>query len=51
MGGAVAIELAIRHPEAAGLIVHNSFTSMVDMVENNRLYAIFSGAVVADAKV
>lgn len=41
MGGAVAIELAIRHPEAAGLIVHNSFTSMVDMVENNTFMRFF----------
>ncbi|MEG4802660.1 alpha/beta hydrolase [Microcoleus sp. ARI1-B5] len=41
MGGAVAIELAIRHPEAAGLIVHNSFTSMVDMVENNAYMRFF----------
>ncbi|MEG3903998.1 alpha/beta hydrolase [Microcoleus sp. B4-C5] len=41
MGGAVAIELAIRHPEAAGLIVHNSFTSMVDMVENNAFMRFF----------
>ena len=41
MGGAVAIELAIRHPEAAGLIVHNSFTSMLDMVENNTFMRFF----------
>ncbi|MEG4380862.1 MULTISPECIES: alpha/beta hydrolase [unclassified Microcoleus] len=41
MGGAVAIELAIRHPESAGLIVHNSFTSMVDMVENNTFMRFF----------
>src|SRR6476469_9841874 len=33
MGGAVAVELAIAHPEAAGLIVQSSFTSMLDMVE------------------
>ena len=41
MGGAVAIELAIRHPEAAGLIVHNSFTSMLDMVESNAYMRFF----------
>ena len=41
MGGAVAIELALRHPEAAGLIVHNSFTSMLDMVENNAYMRFF----------
>jgi uncharacterized protein len=35
LGGAVAIELAIKHPEAAGLIVQSSFTSMADMVEKS----------------
>ncbi|HLP99153.1 MAG TPA: alpha/beta fold hydrolase [Sideroxyarcus sp.] len=33
MGGAVAIELALHHPETAGLIVEASFTSMLDMAE------------------
>ncbi|MCL1475408.1 alpha/beta hydrolase [Argonema antarcticum] len=32
LGSAVAIELAIKHPEAAGLIVQSSFTSMADMI-------------------
>ena len=41
LGGAVAIELAIKHPEAAGLIVHNSFTSMLDMVENHAFLRFF----------
>jgi pimeloyl-ACP methyl ester carboxylesterase len=31
LGGAIAIELAVRHPEAAGLIVESSFTSIYDM--------------------
>jgi len=31
LGGVVAIELAVRHPEAAGLIVEGTFTSMPDM--------------------
>ncbi len=31
LGGAVAIELAVHHPEAAGLITESTFTSMVDM--------------------
>jgi uncharacterized protein len=31
LGGAIAIDLALRHPEAAGLIVESSFTSMRDM--------------------
>jgi uncharacterized protein len=41
LGGAVAIELAIKHPEAAGLIVQSSFTSMADMVEGYSLMRIF----------
>lgn len=31
LGGAIAINLATRHPNAAGLIVESSFTSMRDM--------------------
>ena len=31
LGGAVAIDLAVRHPEAAGLIAESTFTSMTDM--------------------
>jgi uncharacterized protein len=31
LGGAVAAELAVRHPEAAGLILESAFTSTVDM--------------------
>jgi alpha-beta hydrolase superfamily lysophospholipase len=31
LGGAVAIELATRHPEAAGVIVESTFTSVLDM--------------------
>ena len=41
MGGAVAIELAIKHPEAAGLIVQSSFTSMADLVENYAFMRLF----------
>jgi uncharacterized protein len=41
LGGAVAIELAIKHPEVAGLIVQSSFTSMADMVEGYSLMRIF----------
>lgn len=32
LGGAIAIELAIRHPQLSGLIVDGSFTSIRDMV-------------------
>lgn len=32
IGGAIALYLASRHPEAAGVIIESSFTSMSDMV-------------------
>lgn len=32
IGGAIAIDLAVNHPDAAGLIVESSFTSMQAMV-------------------
>ncbi|MBE9098687.1 alpha/beta hydrolase [Vacuolonema iberomarrocanum] len=31
LGGAIAIDLAVRQPDAAGLIVQSSFTSILDM--------------------
>jgi len=31
LGGAIAIDLASHHPEAAGIIAESTFTSMVDM--------------------
>lgn len=33
LGGAIALDLALRHPEAAGLIMEGSFTSMQAMGE------------------
>ena len=38
IGGAIAIDLAAQHPEAALLIVQSSFTSMRDMTKRFRLY-------------
>lgn len=38
LGGAVAIELAIHHPEASGLIVESTFTSMKAMVRREYKY-------------
>ncbi|MEE3717333.1 alpha/beta fold hydrolase [Tumidithrix elongata RA019] len=38
IGGAIAIDLAARHPEAAALIVQSSFTSMRDMTKRFGLY-------------
>jgi uncharacterized protein len=40
LGGAIAIELARRHPEAAGLIVESSFTSIADMARLQARYAL-----------
>ncbi|BCK87573.1 putative protein [Sideroxyarcus emersonii] len=33
LGSAIAIDLAVRHPEAAGVIAESGFTSLVDMGE------------------
>jgi pimeloyl-ACP methyl ester carboxylesterase len=38
LGGAIAIDLAAHHPEAAGLIVESTFTSMLEMGERNYGY-------------
>ncbi len=41
LGGAIAIDLAVKHPEAAGLIVESSFTSIQDVVAYRNLFRIF----------
>lgn len=41
LGGAIAIELATKHPEAAGLIVEASFTSIKQMVDRDPKFSIF----------
>ncbi|MGA8146554.1 MAG: alpha/beta hydrolase [Gallionellaceae bacterium] len=38
LGGAVAIDLAVRHPEAAGLITESTFTSMADIGKRDYPY-------------
>lgn len=38
LGGAVAIDLASHHPEAAGVIAESTFTSMVDMGKRKYAY-------------
>ena len=40
LGGAIAIDLAVRHPEAAGLIVEGTFTSMRDNAHRRRGYRL-----------
>ncbi len=41
LGGAIAIDLAIRQPRAAGVIADNTFTSMRAMVDYIPLYRFF----------
>ncbi|WP_416676594.1 alpha/beta hydrolase [Egbenema bharatensis] len=41
LGGAIAIELATRHPEMAGLIIDGSFSSLRDMVNLNPSLRLF----------
>jgi uncharacterized protein len=36
LGGAIAIDLAVRQPKAAGLIVQSSFTSMAEQIQQLR---------------
>ena len=40
LGGAVAIELALRRPEFAAVFIEASFTSMLDMSTQNRLFRL-----------
>ena len=40
LGGAIAIELALHHPEAAGLIVESGFTSIREMAKLRKRYAL-----------
>jgi uncharacterized protein len=41
LGGAIAIELATKHPEAVGLIVEASFTSIKQMIDRDPKFSIF----------
>ncbi|MCL1469511.1 alpha/beta hydrolase [Argonema antarcticum] len=41
LGGAIAIDLAVQHPDAAALIVQSSFTSMSQMVNERPTFRIF----------
>lgn len=38
LGGAIAIDLATRHPDAAGVILESTFTSMLEMGQLNYAY-------------
>ena len=41
LGGAVAIELALNHPAAGGLIIESAFTSIADMAREIPKYRVF----------
>ena len=41
LGGAIALNLAVNHPEVSGLIVQSSFTSMTETVKRTSWYGIF----------
>jgi pimeloyl-ACP methyl ester carboxylesterase len=41
IGGAIAIDLAVRHPDAAGLIVEATFTSIIGVARLNNKYRVF----------
>ncbi len=41
LGGAVAIDLAVKHPDTAGLIVQSSFTSMAAVVKKTGYFRLF----------
>jgi fermentation-respiration switch protein FrsA (DUF1100 family) len=41
LGGAVAIELATRNPNVAGLVIEGTFTSLREIVDFTRMYSLF----------
>lgn len=41
LGGAIALDLALRQPEAVGLVLQSSFTSMVEAIRHRKIFQIF----------
>ncbi|MDJ0618837.1 MAG: alpha/beta fold hydrolase [Calothrix sp. MO_192.B10] len=41
LGGAIAIDLAVKHPNSAGLIVESSFTSIREVIIHRNSFGIF----------
>ncbi|WP_392536034.1 alpha/beta hydrolase [Nostoc sp. C117] len=41
LGGAIAIDLAVKHPQAAALIVESSFTSIRDLITYRKMFQMF----------
>jgi uncharacterized protein len=37
LGGAIALDLAIKHPEVGGLIMQSSFTSMAEVIKDRKI--------------
>ena len=50
IGGAIAIDLAVRHPDAAGLIVEATFTSIFDMARLKYRYRLLPMGMIVDQK-
>ena len=50
IGGAIAIDLANRHPDAAGLIAEATFTSIFDMARLKYRYRLLPMALIVDQK-
>jgi pimeloyl-ACP methyl ester carboxylesterase len=50
IGGAIAIDLAARHPDAAGLIVEAAFTSIIDMARLKYRYRLLPMDLIVDQK-
>ncbi|MEP0890879.1 MULTISPECIES: alpha/beta fold hydrolase [unclassified Leptolyngbya] len=41
LGGAIALNLATKHPDASGLIMQSSFTSMREAIQHRKLLQLF----------
>ena len=50
LGGAIAIDLASKNPQMAGLIIQGSFTSMADMVDFLGTYDLFPNGFILNQK-
>jgi hypothetical protein len=41
LGGAIALDLAVRHPQAGGLIMQSTFTSMAETIKRMNYFWVF----------
>ncbi|HUR36390.1 MAG TPA: alpha/beta hydrolase [Terriglobales bacterium] len=51
LGGAIATEMATRHPDANALIVESTFTSMADMANKDAVFGFFPIRLILDQKM